>query len=97
MNLEAISKAIDQHTRNCGFPILEVLMCPFEIDRLDWDQIRGIPINPDDSLGTGRFRLVCAGQHAGPVAPGIGEALFVDPPEQVPVEVPNPERVPAFV
>jgi hypothetical protein len=30
-NLEAISKAIDQHNRNCPFPASEVRMNPFEI------------------------------------------------------------------
>jgi hypothetical protein len=30
-NLEAISKAIDQHNANCPFPAAEVRMNPFEI------------------------------------------------------------------
>jgi hypothetical protein len=61
-NLEAISKAIDQHNRNCPFPASEVRMNPFEIERLGWDEIRGLPLVPDAELGTGRFRIVCSGE-----------------------------------
>jgi hypothetical protein len=59
-NLEAISKAIDQHNMNCPFPAAEVRMNPFEIERLGWDHIRGLPLLPDAELGTGRFRIVCS-------------------------------------
>jgi hypothetical protein len=59
-NLEAISKAIDQHNANCPFPAAEVRMNPFEIERVGWDQIRGLPLLPDPDLGTGRFRIVCS-------------------------------------
>ena len=59
-NLEAISKAIDRHNSNCPFPAAEVRMNPFEIERLGWDQIRGLPLVPDPELGTGRFRIVCS-------------------------------------
>jgi hypothetical protein len=59
-NLEAISKAIDQHNANCPFPAAEVRMSPYEVERLGWDQIRGLPVLPDPSLGTGRFRIVCS-------------------------------------
>jgi hypothetical protein len=34
-------------------------MNPFEVERLGWDSIRGLPIRPDDSLGTGSFRIIC--------------------------------------
>ena len=37
-NLEAISKAIDQHNANCPFPAAEVRMNPFEVERLGWDR-----------------------------------------------------------
>jgi hypothetical protein len=59
-NLEAISKAIDQHNQNCPFPAAEVRMNPFEVERLGWDQIRGLPVVPDSAIGTGRFRIVCS-------------------------------------
>lgn len=61
-NLEAISKAIDQHNRNCPFPASEVRMNPFEIERLGWEEIRGLPLVGDPELGTGRFRIICSGQ-----------------------------------
>jgi hypothetical protein len=59
-NLEAISRAIDQHNANCPFPAAEVRMNPFEVERLGWEQIRGLPVVPDGDIGTGRFRIVCS-------------------------------------
>ncbi len=59
-NLEAISKAIDQHNANCPFPAAEVRMNPFEIERLGWETIRGLPLVGDAELATGRFRIVCS-------------------------------------
>ncbi len=59
-NLEAISKAIDQHNLNCPFPAAEVRMNPYEVERLGWDTIRGLPLVPDGAIGTGRFRIVCS-------------------------------------
>lgn len=62
-NLEAIQRAIVQHNGNCGAPITAILLNPFEVERLDWEEFRGIPIKADDDLPTGRFRLVCEGNH----------------------------------
>jgi hypothetical protein len=59
-NLEAISKAIDQHNAECEYPAVAVELAPFEVERLGWDTIRGLPIRPNPELGTGRFRIVCA-------------------------------------
>ncbi len=59
-NLEAISKAIDQHNANCPFPAAEVRMNPFEVERLGWETIRGLPLIADPEIGTGRFRIVCS-------------------------------------
>jgi hypothetical protein len=59
-NLEAISKAIDQHNKTCEWPAVAVAMNPFEVERLGWDSIRGLPIRSDPSLGSGMFRIVCA-------------------------------------
>jgi hypothetical protein len=64
-NLEAISRAIDQHNRNCPFPAAEVRMNPFEVERLGWDQIRGLPLVADPEIGTGRFRIVCSRELGG--------------------------------
>jgi hypothetical protein len=59
-NLEAISRAIDQHNASCEFPAVAIAMNPFEVERLGWDTIRGLPIRPDPALGTGSFRVICA-------------------------------------
>ena len=59
-NLEVISKAIDQHNTTCEWPAVAVLMNPFEVERLGWDTIRGLPVVPDGEIGTGRFRIVCS-------------------------------------
>lgn len=64
-NLEAISKAIDQHNANCAYPAAEVRMNPFEVERLGWEEIRGLPVVPDGEIGTGRFRIVCSGEMDG--------------------------------
>jgi hypothetical protein len=55
-----ISKAIDHHNTTCEFPAIAVRMNPFEVERLGWDTIRGLPIEGDANLGTGAFRIVCA-------------------------------------
>jgi hypothetical protein len=86
-NLEAISKAIDQHNSSCPFPAAEVRMNPFEIERLGWEEIRGLPLVPDEQLGTGRFRIVCARDAEGE---GITEAEALG----IPVEVAVPGGVP---
>lgn len=59
-NLEAISKAIDQHNSSCPYPAAEVRMNPFEAERLGWEEIRGLPIVGDSAISTGRFRIVCS-------------------------------------
>jgi hypothetical protein len=72
-NLEAISKAIDQHNKNCDFPASMIYMNPFEIERLDWPEIKGVPIRPDPNLQTGRFRIVCDKDDA-----NLGEIITKD-------------------
>ncbi len=84
-NLEAIQRAITQHGGNCGAPILEIRLNPYEVERLDWDSFRGISIKADDDLPTGRFRLVCEGQHG--EAPAQEQSVSEKPKvgEMVPV------------
>jgi hypothetical protein len=65
-NLEAISKAIDQHNSECEWPAVAIEMNPFEADRLGWDSIRGLPIRTNPDLGTGAFRVVCAREEGEP-------------------------------
>ncbi|MGI9020707.1 MAG: hypothetical protein ACR2G3_08365 [Solirubrobacterales bacterium] len=83
-NLEAITKAIEQHNRNCPFPATEVRMNPFEIDRLGWDEIMGLPITGDPALGTGAFRIIC---------PRDGEGSELEEVEAIgdPIEIAIPE------
>ncbi len=58
-NLEAISKAIDQHEEKCGFPAIEIAMNPFEVERLGWDEVLGLRVVGDGKLGTGVFEIRC--------------------------------------
>ena len=93
-NLEAISKAIDQHNSGCPFPAAEVRMNPFEVERLGWEEIRGLPIVPDPELGTGRFRIVCSRDLDGAgleETEAIGTEVEVGEPVEVPVPV-GPQR-----
>ena len=64
-NLEAISKAIDHHNSTCPWPASEVRMSPFEVERLGWEEIHGLPIVADPNVGTGRFRIVCSREGEG--------------------------------
>jgi hypothetical protein len=66
-NLEAISRAIDEHNASCEFPAVAIEMNPFEVERLGWDAIRGLPIRANPELGTGSFRVVCAREEGEPV------------------------------
>ena len=79
-NLEAISKAIDQHNANCPFPAAEVRMNPFEVERLGWEEIRGLPVVGDPAISTGRFRIVCSRE-------GDGEELEETEAIGTPLEV----------
>jgi hypothetical protein len=65
-NLEVISKAIDEHNADCDWPAVAVELNPFEVERLGWDSIRGLPIRAEPSLGTGSFRIVCAREEREP-------------------------------
>jgi hypothetical protein len=88
-NLEVISKAIDQHNANCPWPAAEVRMSPFEVERLGWDEIRGLPIVADPNLGTGRFRIVCSRE-----GEGIEETEAIGTPVEVGVGGDEPELNP---
>jgi hypothetical protein len=82
-NLEAIAKAIDEHNSSCPWPASEVRMSPFEVERLGWDEIRGLPIVADPGIGTGRFRIVCSRE-------GDGEGIEETEAVGTPVEVGHP-------
>jgi hypothetical protein len=80
-NLEAISKAIDQHNEGCEWPAIAIEMNPFEVERLGWDSIRGLPVRANAELGTGAFRVVCAREEGLP-----GEEVEAVAEQTVPVE-----------
>ena len=79
-NLAAIVKAIEHHNTTCEFPAVAVVMNPFEIERLGWDSIKGLPIRPEPNMGTGSFRIVCARDEVEP-----GETVEAIAEEIVPV------------
>ena len=74
-NLEVISRAIDEHNGSCDWPAVAVEMNPFEIERLGWDSIKGLPIRPNPDLGTGSFRVVCAREEGLPAEEETVEAV----------------------
>lgn len=86
-NLEAISEAIDEHNAGCPFPASEVRMNPFEVERLGWEEIRGLPVVPDPAIGTGRFRIVCSREGEGA---GVEETEAVGTPIEVGVGADDP-------
>jgi hypothetical protein len=90
-NLAAISKAIDQHNATCPWPASEVRMSPFEVERLGWEEIRGLPIVADPNLGTGRFEIICSRDGEGE---GIEETEAVGTPLEVGVGGDEPPVVP---
>jgi hypothetical protein len=65
-NLEVIYKAIDHHNASCEWPAVAIEMNPFEVERLGWDSIRGLPIHANPNMGTGSFRVVCAREQGEP-------------------------------
>jgi hypothetical protein len=83
-NLEVISKAIDEHNSSCDWPAVAVEMNPFEVERLGWDTIRGLPIRPNPDLGTGSFRVVCAREEG---MPGEEETVEAVADQTVPAEL----------
>lgn len=89
-NLEAIVKAIEQHDRNCDYPAVAVAMNPYELERLGWDTIKGLPIRSDPNLGTGRFNVICGGDEE---EPGLEESVEAVAEDVVPVQVPDPAQV----
>ena len=86
-NLEVISTAIDEHNNSCEWPAVAVEMNPFEVERLGWDEIRGLPIRPNEALGTGSFRIVCAREDGLPAEEETVEAVANQtvPAEPVPI------------
>lgn len=86
-NLEAISRAIDDHNAKCEWPAVAIEMNPFEVERLGWDSIRGLPIRPNPNIGTGRFRIVCAREEGEPGEVEVVEAVAEQEVPASPVRV----------
>jgi hypothetical protein len=84
-NLEAISKAIDAHNAACEFPAVAIELNPFEVERLGWDSIRGLPVRSNPALGTGEFIVVCAREEGEPEEIVEAVAEQTAPAETVPV------------
>ena len=82
-NLERIVKAIEHHDSTCEYPAVAIVMNPFEVERLGWDSIRGLPIRSDPQIGTGSFRIVCAREEEEPEE----ETVEAVAEQTVPVEV----------
>jgi hypothetical protein len=80
-NLEAISRAIDAHAASCEWPAVAIEMNPFEVERLGWESIRGLPIRGNPALETGAFSVVCAREEGEP-----GEAVEAVAEQTVPAE-----------
>lgn len=60
-NLEVIVAGVRHHNASCDNPALAVVMNHYEVERLGWDEILGIPVRGDKEMGTGAFRVVCDG------------------------------------
>ena len=68
-------------------------MNPFEIERLGWEEIRGLPLVGDPELGTGRFRIICSNDSdSSELEEEVTEAIGTEQTEEVevPVEVGAP-------
>jgi hypothetical protein len=61
-NLAVIVRAKAQHNERCPAPAHTVLLHPIEIERMGWeegDDIAGLKVAAEPSIGTGTFELVC--------------------------------------
>lgn len=63
-NMEAVVRAKEDHDKNCpwGGKAKWVLLHPFEIDRMGWEEgdvIAGLLVIADNSLATGTLRIEC--------------------------------------
>jgi hypothetical protein len=74
-NLAAITAAIKQHNTTCAYPATAVRMNPFEVERLGWDEILGVPIEPDPSMGSAQFRIDCGKPTGTPAEEAEDEAF----------------------
>jgi hypothetical protein len=61
INLIAIRLGVDRHNSRCPVPPEAILMNPIDCELMDHHRLWGIPVLPDSSVSTKRFRLRCEG------------------------------------
>jgi hypothetical protein len=83
--LENIVTGLAHHDASCPMPAQAILLNPGNHELFGWDEIKGVPVQPDDGVLPERFRIMCDGS-----ANGIEEAVeeFANAPEQIPIEIP---------
>ena len=77
-NLAVIVAALKHHDRVCDEPALAVLMHPFEVERLGWEDVQGVPVKPEPRIQPGRFEILCDGEGSHPPAREAEEEKPVD-------------------
>lgn len=60
-NLIAIRVGIDRHNSMCPIPAEAILMNPIDCRLMDHVRLWGVPVLPDPSVPTKRFRIQCTG------------------------------------
>lgn len=83
--LENIVLGIKHHNGTCPMPPRAVLLNPGNYELFGWDEIMGVPVEPNDQVAPERFRIDCDGS-----ANGIEEAVedFLGQPAEAPQFVP---------
>ena len=83
--LENIVSGLAHHDQTCPMPAQEILLNPGNYELFGWEEIKGVPVRPEDGVQPERFRIQCDGS-----ANGIEDALeeFMNIPQQEPIEVP---------
>lgn len=57
--LASIQAALDAHKERCGDPVRAIRLNPWEAERLDWWDYRGIPVEADPKVPTGMVKVEC--------------------------------------
>jgi hypothetical protein len=59
VNLFAIRAGVDRHNRNCPIPASQILLNPVDHALMEYRRLWGLPVSPDPSVKTKRFRITC--------------------------------------
>ncbi|MFY9263948.1 MAG: hypothetical protein WAO61_00750 [Solirubrobacterales bacterium] len=92
--LENIVRGLQHHDATCPMPAQAILMNPGNHELFGWDEIRGVPVQPSDSVLPERFRIQCDGSATG-IEEALEEFIATPAPREIPVEAPG-EPVPAI-